>query len=566
MSHLIPGSDVSDAGTAPTRRFREARLVLSAALTRQAAAITGRSDLVVKTVTATAVGAPGLFYPDQAAIELQAALFEKPPKGRRAPAPKNPTTRPVGFGVFIHETGHATHTRWRRPDGTGPAHAEAAMLLEEIRIEGAHVRRRPDDRHWLRHSTKTLILADSTDASAVATAWNAAHTLALVSGRVDAGILTPAEAHPVATSANRLLGPTVVRRLRAIWLRVLGIDDHDADAMLQAGAEWCTVLDVDPHGPDPARQQGPATQAQARTATATARAIRSSLANITKAVAAEPTPNSRDAPPGSKLDPGGVAAALTPLNGPGSPITGQRPPSPEEIRQAAVLSQRLRSAGLRERATVTVASTMPPGRLDMRAALARDAQKAAGAVQSATPWRHTTRKSTYTPPLRVAIAADVSKSMRHFTDPAASTAWILAQATRRAGLDATSATVTFGGTTITPITRPGRAPTHVTTFTAEAVGHPLADAIDTLDRTLGLTRPGAARLLVIVSDGHFRNDERTSAQARIERLRHTGCAVLWIAGTQQRPCPLPGTQLAAITDPATIGAAIGNAAVKALTP
>ena len=36
------------------------------------------------------------------------------------------------------------------------------MLLEESRIEAAHTRRRPDDRHWLRAATTELILADLT--------------------------------------------------------------------------------------------------------------------------------------------------------------------------------------------------------------------------------------------------------------------------------------------------------------------------------------------------------------------------------------------------------------------
>ena len=42
-------------------------------------------------------------------------------------------------------------------------------------------------------------------------------------------------------------------------------------------------------------------------------------------------------------------------------------------------------------------------------------------------------------------------------------------------------------------------------------------AIDALDHTLGLSRPGAARLLVIVSDGMFRADPRSAGQQRIDR-------------------------------------------------
>jgi hypothetical protein len=309
-------------------------------------------------------------------------------------------------------------------------------------------------------------------------------------------------------------------------------------------------------------------------AAATTRAIRSSAALVAAAVASDSLPDgtkrpSSDATDGTKRSSwdaaDGTAASQQSQDSARGPITGRRLPTAAESRQAASLTQRLNSAALRGRATVTTPSMLPPGRLDMRSVLARDAQKAAGATPTATPWQRTIRKTIPSPPLRVGIAVDVSGSMRAFAGPSSSTAWILAQATRGAGLDALSATAAFGGTIVTSITQPGRAPAHVTELSADAVGHPVADAIDLLDHSLSLARPGAARLLVIVSDGRFRPDERTSAQARIDHLRGAGCALLWIATPQQNPQPLTGAELAIVSDPATVGAVIGNAAVKALT-
>jgi hypothetical protein len=92
---------------------------------------------------------------------------------------------------------------------------------------------------------------------------------------------------------------------------------------------------------------------------------------------------------------------------------------------------------------------------------------------------------------------------------------------------ADTATVIFGHH-VRPITHPGTAPTEVTEFTANDNWEDIPTAIDALDGALGLSRPGAARLLVIISDGHFRDIPRHDAQQRLDRLRTTGCGVLWL--------------------------------------
>jgi hypothetical protein len=53
-------------------------------------------------------------------------------------------------------------------------------------------------------------------------------------------------------------------------------------------------------------------------------------------------------------------------------------------------------------------------------------------------------------------------------------------------------------------------------------------AIDALDHALDLSRPGAARLLVIVSDGHYTPGECRDGQQRITRLAAYGCGILWL--------------------------------------
>ncbi|MGW5695610.1 hypothetical protein ACWEWX_33160, partial [Streptomyces asiaticus] len=112
-----------------------------------------------------------------------------------------------------------------------------------------------------------------------------------------------------------------------------------------------------------------------------------------------------------------------------SPVTGTRLPTAGEKAAAGQLARALRAAAYRERTTTHTASAAPPGRLNMRQALAREAQRAAGATPTATPWTRTLRRPNPTPPLRVGIAVDVSASMNAAADPIASAAWILTKAT-----------------------------------------------------------------------------------------------------------------------------------------
>ncbi len=212
--------------------------------------------------------------------------------------------------------------------------------------------------------------------------------------------------------------------------------------------------------------------------------------------------------------------------------------------------------------TTVTASAAPSGRLNMRQALARDAQKAAGATPTATPWTRTVHQPNPTPPLRLGMAVDVSGSMTLAAAPIASAAWILAQATALTDPDSRSATVAYDQS-VTAITAPGREPRHVTQFDASGIGHSRAEAIDALTAGVGLTQPGAGRLLVIASDGYYAPDEAARATARITALHAAGCAVLWLA-FEPDPNPLPGAAVLELTDPAHAAAAIGEAATRAL--
>jgi hypothetical protein len=239
-----------------------------------------------------------------------------------------------------------------------------------------------------------------------------------------------------------------------------------------------------------------------------------------------------------------------------------RAPTPAERAAARRLARQLRAAAHRDRAATQVTSAAPPGRLRVRAALAADAQRAAGLRPTAELWARTVHRHVPSPPLRVGIAVDISASMRPFAQPLASTAWILAQA---AGWSqATAATVCFANH-VTAVTYPGRVPVQVREFTIAGGSKGFPMAVDALDGALSLSQAGlGARLLVVVSDGHYPPDHRAQGEARVRRLLASGCGVLWIALPRSNAKPLDGAQVALLDDPTAAGVVIGAAAQRAL--
>ncbi|MFT9479757.1 VWA domain-containing protein [Streptomyces sp. Mo3] len=552
---------------------------IAAALTERLPELADRKDVIVTCQHGTRSGAPGAFYPTTAELEIDAALF-----GPLPPATINPERRgdeeryPAAWGVLIHEAAHAAHSIWTTPPNLrGTALDRAAQLLEESRAEHAHLTRRPADRPFLRSATNTLILADIT-AQTPSNRWQAAQAAGLILARRDAGILDPDETEALEQAVTSILGPDLLDTLTQIWTAAHATADGDAPGMLDHAHAWCQALGTPATGPEPTGggprgelaeaigkvtvrvQANEATQAAAQARVAAARTAR---AEAKAAQAAHERQAAKTAErvfsPGARpFTPGKPRKGNTP-----SPVTGTRLPTASEKAAAGQLARALRAAAYRERTTTHTASAAPPGRLNMRQALAREAQKAAGATLTATPWTRTLRRPNPTPPLRVGIAVDVSGSMNAAADPIASAAWILAKATALTDPDSRTATVAYDRA-LTAITAPGRAPAKVTRFEARGLGHRLAEAIDALCAGLALTQPGTGRLLVIASDGYYHPDEAARAAQRITTLKDAGCAVLWLAFAPD-PCPLPGATPLELTHPAQAITAIAKAATTALT-
>ena len=547
---------------------------LGPALSDHACILAERDDILVTVhPEGTSSGAPAQFTPATATVNLDAKIFPLPPASIRPHRTGDEHRYPAAYGALTHEAAHAAHSKWEPAPDTPSAVVHAAELLEESRIEARHTARRPADRTFLRACAIDLVL-DETTATPPDGPYAASTAAALILGRETAGILDPKETAPVRAAATSILGAETLAELERIWTAAHRLDDEDTAGLLELGAAWTTTVHTaagDKHpepdaAPDPAASATEGGEAPGSTTpgvlgsaiAATARAVARAVADEHPAPAPDPAEASKHA----------AEEVFRPGRGRGrrarrGPVTGTRPPTGAESAAAGALSRALREAAYRERVTTTTASELPPGRLSMRGALTRDAQRAAGAMPSAKPFTRTRRQSTPTPPLRVGIAVDVSGSMTEATGPIASAAWILARATTLTDPLSTSATVAFGST-VTAITHPGPAPAQVTTFDACDGWETPTKAVDALDAALGLSHPGTARLLILATDGLFVDPtENTTLPQRLERLADSGCALLHLAFSAHGS-RIPHTSLAIVTDPAAAIDVISKAATTAL--
>ncbi|MEV0966477.1 hypothetical protein AB0J25_28510 [Streptomyces sp. NPDC049910] len=557
-------------------------LRIAAALSARLPELAEREDVIVTCEHGTRSGAPAAFYPTTAQLEVDTALFAPlHPATINPHRPGDENRYPAAWGAFVHEAAHAAHSKWATPPHLrGTALDTAAQMLEESRAERSHLNRRPGDLTFLRSAVHTLILEDFTTQTP-SDPWQAAFAAGLILARRDAGILDEDETEPLESTVTGILGPDLLETLAQIWTAAHATGDEDGQAMLEHARAWCEALGTEHDRPAPApsvQSEGTselaeaigkvaasvaahaAVQAAARARADAARTARTraKAAQAAQARQAAHTAQKVFAPGGRPYTPG-QRSNTRPAR---SPVTGTRQPTSTEKAAAGQLARALRAAAYRERATTVTASAAPPGRLNMRQALARDAQRAAGATPTATPWTRTVHRPSPTPPLRVGIAVDVSGSMSIAAGPIASAAWIVAKAAALTDPDSRSATVAYDRS-VTAITPPGRTPAKVTQFGASGMGHSLAEAIDALTVGVDLGQLGAGRLLVIASDGYYAPEEAARAAQRITALRATGCAVLWLAFDPDDK-PLPGATVLHLTDPAQAAAAIGKAATAAL--
>jgi hypothetical protein len=234
-------------------------LPLSAALTAQIPAIAGRDDLVVACAPGAGHGSPACYLPALARVEVDGTHLGVDPATADPARPSDRERYPATWGALTHEAAHAAHSRWAAaiPASAAPAWAEAAILLEESRIEAAQLGRRPGDRRWLRASATEFVLDDFPAAPGAPspTPWQAAHAAALLLARADAGVLDETETSPVGAAVTAVLGEDTLNALRAVWRDAHATADTDTRGMLRLGRRWCRIIGTDPDTTRPPEPQ-----------------------------------------------------------------------------------------------------------------------------------------------------------------------------------------------------------------------------------------------------------------------------------------------------------------------
>jgi len=182
-------------------------LKISAAMTAEVPPVAGRDDIVVTCAPGAGQGSPACFLPARAAIEVDGTLLGVDPATAYPARPSDRDRYPVAWGALTHECAHAAHTRWTPPPGEAASWADAAVMLEESRIEHRQLDRRPGDLRWLRASAANVVLASFTVAgTAPGSAAEAGAAAALVLARADAGVLDPSDTRDTEQAVLRVLG------------------------------------------------------------------------------------------------------------------------------------------------------------------------------------------------------------------------------------------------------------------------------------------------------------------------------------------------------------------------
>lgn len=548
-------------------------LRISSEMTYACDEMTGRDDMLVKICPDAGYdardydenGRPkkdarkhhGVTYLERGVIEIDADLVPKSVKIENIHPLKKSNRKlyPVMWGVMAHEAGHARQSMWlpgvRKRQQAGKLSDDeknwtgAALLLEEPRIEHGQLEFRPQDRLWLQASGTALTLEEFREPYEKGNLNGkpaVSRAALLILGRVDAGSVDPCRQTTEIEDLARKVFAADFDKLRAIWREAIDVADDDERAMLDLGRRWYELTgdngtdDGDKHGEGQsaaiaqalsdlieqvsslakkAAEEASGQGAQKRRSDRLEKAMRDigteyerakdAKDQALKVFSARPDPNS--------------------TAGRSHPVQGYRTPTSQEVSLSRVTRRALMAAYTPERAVKKAYVSIPPGKLVTSRARQAAAQRAMGLPVTVEPVRRKERRRVDVPPLKVAIVQDVSGSQASAAQAAASGAWSLAKATETI-IDAQVAMVTFGDAVHAVIGPRDKVP-RVPVLATPSGSHHLHEALAAIEGELNLMKGGAARLLVILTDGIHEQAQIAKRQYDLTRLVRAGVKVLW---------------------------------------
>ena len=523
-----------------------------------------RSDIVVYIGESTVADAAACFVPATAELEVNyVTCFEPGLDPATLGSFSNISTRlehPVAAGVILHEASHARWTTWsldealkrgEADDRDGKLVTEAMHWLEESRIEHLAVNSWPVDREQLRSSALRLALLDmdTDDGSehdlALAQPVELLKCACLAEARVVAGVIDASDITVVTAKLVEGLGAERLEAARQIFAHVHGLapsltDAKLLDEMYDAAHDLLDLLT------DSERQEQAEAQAAGAAAAQAMADLMSDLAEAADVAEAEARSEVADQIKEMRDEAAAKAAAKAAAEragdksvadevfgkgtGPGSGATYSevvetRSPTGEERAMAVRLSRDLERINYSERLVTRAASMLPPGKLRARTAVLGAAQRAQGIVASAEPWVAKRRHHVDSAPLTAGVLVDISGSMSSAMQPMATTAWVLSEAVRR--VQGTAAMVYFGSSVFATL-KPHQHLDKVTVYSAPDSTEEFEPAMRALNGALDLVDGTGARILFVVSDGHYRDDQARCVRKWVKRLTDAGVAVVWL--------------------------------------
>jgi hypothetical protein len=549
-----------------------------------------RTDLVALLGTEAGKGAPACFLPALAEIEVNTkeafGEITTPSMIDDLTKRKNQYEFAKAVGAIRHEAYHAKFSAWDIPlagKTLKQDEFEALMLLEEGRIEAWGIKTHPDAKVFLRASAMGLIIDEAKEVfSEQSTIRSASSLVGLCHARIIAGSLDELQAFDLLDKVNGILGSDLVMKLKEI---IYQFQDHaihtDISACYPLAIEWARLVreKAEEAGEQPTKEQQEAF----------AEMMSEMLGEMSESVSISNANELQDQKRSEDMKESATAKANTSKeqkkneeiarqvfsksSGPGqastrSQLVEKRSPNGQERNSAVKIAKALERAKYRERGAIEIGSIVPPGKLNTRKIIQAKALEQKGIFTQPKAFSKKVRKHTDEPELSVGVMVDISGSMSSAMNPMASTAWIMSEAVRR--VQGRCAMVYYGSD-VFPTLKAGQRLKEVNVYSAPDGTEKFDRAFRALDGALNLLNGEGARLLVVVSDGHYTNEEMESAKAWVARCSKNGVAVLWLpigdnGATAKHICAGANAQVVEnITDPSLSAQIIGKNAEKVLS-
>jgi len=564
----------------------------------------GREDVVAFVGPGAGNGSPACYNPVLSEVEVDVAQafgrLTSPEDVGDLEERSQQYEFPKATGAIMHEAFHARYSLYDLAEAAkvlSPAEHRALMLLEESRIEAQGVADSPESLVFLRASAMELAIGDAEEqlaADGAVTADALATLVALVHGRVEAGILDDYEVTPILDLVDEKLGAPLVEKLRDITRRAQRHDAHRwPEPLYVLAREWAALVREaaeergerppgEPGGEE-AGEQGGGGPGDAGLAGEILKALREAAEEVEVAnhegLTDQQTDEEwkqavKDRKKGADEDlekrklAGRVFGSGTreaQIAGTYSVLQETRPPTGEERAAAVKVAALLEKAKYRDRDATEVASVVPPGRLRTRAVVQAAALRDRGVMTQAEPWRRTVRKQTDDPTLTVGVMVDISGSMSTAMEPMATTAWVMSEAVRR--VQGRCAMVYYGNDVFATLA-PGEHLRDVRVYTARDYTEKFDTAFRALDGSLNLLAGNGARLLVVVSDAQYTSVETAHARRWVAECERAGVAVLWLpfdSGEVASRVAGEAAVVAGVLDPVDAADRIGRAAAASLS-